>query len=109
MELMEWMDLKYEAYLSRAQLLKHEQTNIGKYGELDAQVSGLKVLVSDQQMVVDSLKEKLSQLETIEEILENVQRKTGDERRENERHVEEVQMDLSKLKINQYISGLKNI
>lgn len=109
MELMEWMDLKYEAYLSRIQMMKHQQINIGKYSEEDAKISGLRTLVSDQQMVVDSLKKKLGQLNAIEEILERVERRTGEERMEIERDVEEVQLNLSNLKINKYVSEFKNI
>ena len=107
MELMEWLALKYEAYLSRVQLLKHEQIHISKYTKEDAQMSGLQVLVSDQQVVIDSLKEKISQLQEVEGILERIQRRTGDKRSVIERDVEEIQMDLGKLQINKLVSDIK--
>ena len=107
MELLEWMDLKYEAYLSQVELLKHEKIHMRGFEKEEEKMKGLRMMMSDQQTVMDSLKKKIEQLKQIEEILGRIEERTGDQRQEVEKDVEEIQVDLQKLQINRLVSEIK--
>jgi len=107
MELLEWLDLKYEAYLCHVNLLKHEQVNIGKASVNMAEINSLRLVVSDHQMMIDSMDKKMDQLSQIEQILERIEERTGPQRMETERDVEEIQHGLQKLKCDKIVSSIK--
>ena len=58
-------------------------------------------------MMMDSLGDKIEQLNQIEEMLEKIEDRTGTRRMEVEQDVEEIQIDLQRLKINKIVSEIK--
>ena len=107
MELLEWLDLKYEGYLSEINLLKHEKVKIGVANLDTEELKALRLIGSDHQMMMDSLGDKIEQLNQIEEMLEKIEDRTGTRRMEVEQDVEEIQIDLQRLKINKIVSEIK--
>ena len=107
MEIMEWLDLKYEAYLCQVNLIKHEQVNIGKSSSDTEEVKALKLMASDHEMMMNSLDKKINELLRIEEILRRIEQRTGSQRKKIEMDVEEIQNDLQRLKYDKVISEIK--
>ena len=109
MELMEWVDLKYEEYLCQVNLIKHENVEIGESNIDNEEFEAMRLISGDHQMLMDSLGKKIEQLKEIEEVLGRVEARTGNQRKEVERDVEEIQVDLQRLQINKIVSEFKNI
>ena len=106
---MEWADLKYEGYLCQVNLIKHENVDIGVSKLNSEELKAMQLISDDHQMLMDSLGKKIEQLKEIEEVLGRVESRTGSQRREVERDVEEIQVDLQRLQINKIVSEFKNI
>ena len=107
MELLEWLDLKYEAYLCRVNMFKHNEIQLGQKGDSDEEA--VKLIQSDHEMMIDLMEKKIEQLSKIEEILERVENRSGPQRVEIEKDVKEIQNDLQKLNYGKVISEIKGI
>lgn len=111
MELLEWMDYKYEAYLRQVNLLKHEQMNISYNNKNDifnVEVEALKTLAFDHKKILESLGGKIHDLNKMIALMEKLQSKDSDQREILEEDYETSQFKIQKLEVNNVLTEIRN-
>lgn len=107
MELLEWLDLKYEAYLCQVNMQKHEQVRLG--GEEDTSEDAIRLIQSDHEMMILMTEKKIDQLSKIEEILESIESRTGSERKVVDQEVRQIEDNMKNMKFDKVLSEIKGI
>lgn len=107
MELLEWLDLKYEAYLCQVNMQKHEQVRLG--GEEDTSEDAVRLIQSDHEMMIQMTEKKIEQLSKIEEILESIESRTGSERKVVDQEVRQIEDNMKNMKFDKVLSEIKGI
>ena len=112
MELLEWMEYKYQTYLCEVNLIKHEKMNlpIGRSNPAaNAENESLKTLASDHQSIIDSLSMKIKQLDSVKELLETLENKGKNDRHKIEDDLEDIQFAIQKTEMNKMIEEVKRL
>lgn len=107
MELLEWLDYKYEAHLKQADLINYEKITFSsesKKSEFSMEIESLKILSSDHRNVIDSLSEKIVALDKMIALMESLESQGTAQRMEVEEVLESIQFKIQKMSSNQLIA-----
>lgn len=107
MELLEWLDYKYEAHLKRVELVTLEEKTLSsrtKKTEFTMEIESLKILMSDHRNVVDSLSKKITALDKMIALMESLESKGTAQRLDVEEVLESIQFKIQKMNSNQLIA-----
>ena len=112
MELLEWLDYKYEAYLYELTLRKHLEISnslmANKHYQKD-ESEGLKILASDHQILIHSLHQKVDTITKIIGIMRAAEEKGADQRADTEEDFDKAQFKVEKIQANEDIFRIKRL
>ena len=107
MELLEWLDYKYEAYLKQVDLLKYKKMSLSSENEkrtVGSELESYKLLLNDHKGVIDSLKYKMTVLDKAIVLMEKLEAEDTNKRHKVEEILEDVQFNIQKMSSNQIVA-----